>query len=382
MEVTATYRITEKVKAHFAMRQLEQLVNVAFLPFAMREIIIDDIDYIFGCAERFQKQMSDNGFSYTKDESVIASIILNYIEDKNIDNIHPRILDEIVRQSHIFHKEELEANPYLQHIHLKEDIDYGAFTISRCHYDKYEMFCYDTPVRGKYGIMIPRIGAIDYKFSGLNLLENGIPWMSISPNEICTMEQPIAEAFGNVLTLGCGIGYYAYMASLKDNVKSVTIIEKSEKVIDLFQKHLLPQFEHKDKIKIIQDDALSYMKKLNDDVYDYCFADIWQNNLDAVPYLELKKTCRKFKSMKISYWIEDSLVASMMPFVSFILLEAFYKSAKIDAHNAKTVMQQHATEKHVYILETLEEVLRGKEIKRPEQWDYYMDYRNIMHLLG
>ena len=230
--------------------------------------------------------------------------------------------------------------------------------------------------------MIPRIGAIDYKFSGLNLLENGIPWMSISPNEICTMEQPIAEAFGNVLTLGCGIGYYAYMASLKDNVKSVTIIEKSEKVIDLFQKHLLPQFEHKDKIKIIQDDALSYMKKLNDDVYDYCFADIWQNNLDAVPYLELKKTCRKFKSMKISYWIEDSLVASMMPFVSFILLEAFYKSAKIDAHNAKTVMQQHATEKHVYILETLEEVLRGKEIKRPEQWDYYMDYRNIMHLLG
>ena len=72
--------------------------------------------------------------------------------------------------------------------------------------------------------------------------------MSISPNEVFTMDQPIKKAKGKVLTLGCGMGYFAYMVSLKEDVESITIVELEQSVINLFEIYLLPQFENKDKI--------------------------------------------------------------------------------------------------------------------------------------
>ena len=60
--------------------------------------------------------------------------------------------------------------------------------------------------------------------------------MLITPNEIETMKKSISEATGNVLTYGLGLGYYAYMVSMKENVESVTIVEKDKEIIDLFKK--------------------------------------------------------------------------------------------------------------------------------------------------
>ena len=43
--------------------------------------------------------------------------------------------------------------------------------------------------------------------------------MSLNPYEIRTMENAIITARGKVLTLGLGLGYYAYMVHLKEEVK-------------------------------------------------------------------------------------------------------------------------------------------------------------------
>ena len=43
--------------------------------------------------------------------------------------------------------------------------------------------------------------------------------MSLKPNEIETMEQPIENANGNILVYGLGLGYFAFMASQKNSVK-------------------------------------------------------------------------------------------------------------------------------------------------------------------
>ena len=40
--------------------------------------------------------------------------------------------------------------------------------------------------------------------------------MTITPDEIETMKEAVDQAFGNVLTFGLGLGYYAYMVSEKD----------------------------------------------------------------------------------------------------------------------------------------------------------------------
>lgn len=58
------------------------------------------------------------------------------------------------------------------------------------------------------------------------VLENERIWMTITPNEIETMKEAVDKAFGNVLTFGLGLGYYAYMVSEKVNVESITVVEK------------------------------------------------------------------------------------------------------------------------------------------------------------
>ena len=74
----------------------------------------------------------------------------------------------------------------------------------------------------KEGRQIPQIGFFETEFKFPALLENDRIWMTITPNEIETMKEPVDGAFGNVLTFGLGLGYYAYMVSEKENVESVT----------------------------------------------------------------------------------------------------------------------------------------------------------------
>lgn len=200
--------------------------------------------------------------------------------------------------------------------------------------------------------------------------------MSITPNEIFTMENSIKEAFGNVLTLGCGMGYFAYMVSEKDDVSHVTIVEKEQDVIDLFTNFILPQFAHKDKITIIKADAFDYMEQLKDGKYDFCFADIWTGHNDTVPYLKLKKLCKRFQQMKLSYWIEDALIATIIGFVYMIILEEFYKNQNMDVPQVPELPDEER-----YKLDFLKELLKDAEISRAEHVDYYLDYKNIINLM-
>ena len=135
------------------------------------------------------------------------------------------------------------------------------------------------------------------------VLQNDREWMSITPNEINTMRSVIEEASGNVLTYGLGLGYFAYMCSIKPEVASVTVVEKDPSVIALFQKEILPQFKQKDKIRVIKADAFEYAAAVKEE-YDLTFADLWHDVQDGIPcYTELKKIERG----KTRYWIEKTM---------------------------------------------------------------------------
>lgn len=97
------------------------------------------------------------------------------------------------------------------------------------------------------------------------------------------------------------------MVSLKEEVESVTIIERDQNVIKLFNEYILPQFEYKDKIKIINIDAFKYMNKVNE--YDYLFIDLWRDVSDGLDlYLKFKKYEDKI-NIKVDYWIEKSILS-------------------------------------------------------------------------
>lgn len=88
----------------------------------------------------------------------------------------------------------------------------------------------------------------------------------------------------------------------------------------------MPQFEHKEKVKIITADALQYVKTIKDDQYDYIFADTWQNQVDGLSqYFEYKKSANKL-NIPFDYWIEQSLLEELRDKCWIYFLSQFYQS--------------------------------------------------------
>ena len=189
-------------------------------------------------------------------------------------------------------------NPYVQNI--KANAKLGKYQLRNIEYEPYQLFAYDDIYLDGYK-EYSRIGYFTSKFPYLALTEGNNVWMSLNPNEIETMKPYIKKGKGNVLVLGLGMGYVPYMMSFKEDVKSITIVEKDKEIIELFKKVLLPQFVNKNKIKIIEDDAISYLNKNNK--YDYIFADLWHDPEDGLSlFVQLKRI-----SKNINCWLEVSL---------------------------------------------------------------------------
>ena len=193
-------------------------------------------------------------------------------------------------------------NPYYKNIKVPE--------IKNGKYLPYEGFMYRDVIINPYNFAEEsQLGFFNKEFKYLTVAQNNNIWMCITPHEIETMELSIQEANGTVAVFGLGLGYYPYMISLKNNVDKIIIIEKDKKVIQLFKEYILPQFENKDKIEIIQIDAFEYAKNMNSSI-NYAFVDLWHNVDDGLElYLRMKSIESKLDNIKFSYWIEDSLIA-------------------------------------------------------------------------
>ena len=211
----------------------------------------------------------------------------------------------------IYHlnEEEYKNNLYYKNIKIP-DIKIGRWKFQKEKYNPYEAFVFNDFKKQDDGRIIPQIGFFDCEFTYPAVLENGREWMLITPNEIETMKSSIDEANGKVLTYGLGLGYYAYMVSEKERVSSVTIIERDEDVINLFEKYILPQFDYMDKVKIIHDDAFSYAEKhMKDGNYDFVFTDLWHDPSDGIDmYLKMKGYEKMNPKSRYMYWIEKTIL--------------------------------------------------------------------------
>lgn len=198
-------------------------------------------------------------------------------------------------------------NSYYQNISFKEQ-KIHTWELKNTKYKAYETFVCNDFKYLEDGRVIPQIGYFTKPFKYAAVYEKNHLWMSITPNEIETMKEPIDKAFGNVVTLGLGMGYYAYMTSLKDNVESITIIEKDPSIVKLFKEIILPKFEQKSKIKIIEMDAFEFLEHHLSNNYTYLFADIWHDASDGKDlYLRIKNYESKYPAIQFTYWIETTL---------------------------------------------------------------------------
>lgn len=223
---------------------------------------------------------------------------------------------------HLLNTKEYTENPYYKSIQIPQ-IKRGRWELRQAFYAPFEPFVCGHPQITDGLREIPQIGFFKETFSFPAVLEDGVEWMTVTPNEIETMKEPIREAFGSVLTLGLGLGYYAFMVSEKEEVTSVTVVEKDADVIALFRELILPQFPHKEKISIVHDDAFAYLKNgAKKEGFDYIFADLWHDQSDGLDlYLRLRKLEKEFPHTRFSYWIEPTLLSSLRHMVYAKLTE-------------------------------------------------------------
>ena len=205
-----------------------------------------------------------------------------------------------------------ENNAYLKVIPWKEK-KFGPWELSFGVFPAYQPFLigdvsFDPKREGEE---ITPLGFARQPFLYPCLLNKDSIWMSVTPFEIETMKNPIEKAQGSVLTLGCGMGYFAFMTSQKECVSKVTIIEKDLFVIHLFQQEILPYFPHKEKVELILADGIDYLQHKNLDCYDLVFIDIYQTVDDGLPiYESLKKIESSLRPQQPwIYWLENSMIA-------------------------------------------------------------------------
>ncbi len=196
-----------------------------------------------------------------------------------------------------------QNDPYMQTVKTN-GVQCGNWEFTERAYRPFEAFVYDEAALTADGRLLPKIGFFDCEYRFPCILEDGREWMLITPNEIETMKVPISKAHGEVLTYGLGLGYFPFMASMKENVKQVTVVERDARVIELFNTHILPQFPNRQKIRVVCDDAFAFAGKKPK--VDFVFADIWHDPSDGVEaYLRLKMLERD--DVEYEYWIEKTL---------------------------------------------------------------------------
>lgn len=215
-----------------------------------------------------------------------------------------------IKQIHLLKEKDYIDDEYYKTINIKE-VQKDEWQIAYLEYKAYQGFlCDELIIDNKYYQEHTPLGFFESDFKYLAVIQKDDIWMSVIPHEINTMKQAINNAFGNVLVLGLGLGYYAFHVSNKKDVKKVTIIENDQNVINLFQEYILPKFPNKNKIEIVYEDAFKYLDVHHD--YDYVFADIWHNVHDGLSlYLKIKKYEAKNPKVVFDYWIEKSILAML-----------------------------------------------------------------------
>ena len=122
--------------------------------------------------------------------------------------------------------------------------------------------------------------------------------MSNTPMERKTHIEAINKAKGNVLVAGLGLGMYLQNIKDKEEVTSITVIEKSKEVIELIAKY----FKDCQKIKIINEDIFNYTPDIK---FEFAFLDIW-SDISEDNLVEFDILREKFKDIpEIICWSED-----------------------------------------------------------------------------
>lgn len=234
-----------------------------------------------------------------------AASYMNIDEDEEDREMFENYFLEMV---HYIKKEDYDSDPYYKNIKAVHAVC-DNWEFKEAVIKPYELIPLDDLKEYEDGRIIPQVAFFDCEFPYPVILENGVEWMLVTPNEVETMKEDIKKARGKVATYGLGLGYFPYMVSIMPEVESVTVVERDRRVIDIFEKYILPQFSHPEKVRIVNADAFVYAEETAPkERFDYIYIDIWHDPSDGVDmYLRFKELEKLCPHTEFAYWIEKTM---------------------------------------------------------------------------
>lgn len=251
-----------------------------------------------------------------------------------------RLIREYITPSvRVLNAEKYRANPYYNRIKIPE-VTRGRWELKKENYPPYRgVICHDMILKDNFA-EIPPLGFFTERFEFPAVLEDGNEWMTLTPVDLDTCEQAIDRARGRVVTFGLGLGYYAFMVSEKTEVESITVVEKSSDVIELFNTYILPQFTHPEKVKIVNEDAFLYAEHtMPKEKFNIAFVDTWRDASDGAPMYERMKQLECLSpDTEFMYWIENFLISR----VRAVRYAELMEKAESDAPDAPDSYEEFA----------------------------------------
>ena len=305
-------------------KQIQDVINTNTINMNVADMLMTIFNYTDIINPEEIKQYIKEG--WTENEAIL-NILFDFLglDKDNDDN------QEVMEKYVLNNLKHLNPNDYLDNPYVKAIKSSGKnnkYSLRFINYEPYQLFAYDDIKMNGYQEN-SQIGYFTNKFSYLALTEKNNIWMSLNPNEIETMKPYIEKGKGNVLVLGLGMGYVTYMLSRKEDVRSVLIVERDKDIINLFKSLIWPNFAHKGKIKIIEGDAIEYVKKNNQ--FDYIFADLWHDPEDGLPLFVSLKRINK----NIDCWLETSMYALLRRCMITLIEETLNGAKEEDYRFAK-----------------------------------------------
>ncbi|MCQ2795149.1 MAG: hypothetical protein MJ214_02950 [Bacilli bacterium] len=286
----------------------------------------------------------------------------------NANIINEDLVEEAIDDYDI---QELDINDYLKDKYYQnvkpQEVKEGSYQIKYEKYRPYQCFLYDDIEVNEddYYLVKNKIGYFKNEFKYLTIQKDNVIWMSVIPHEINTMKKCANNLSKHVYVLGLGLAYFPYLIASK--VDKITIIEKDEKIISLFKKHIFPFFINKEKFEIIHDDALTYLDKISKK--DSIFIDLWHNVSDGfMTYYSLNKKLKDYSN--VIYWINDSLLTAFRNIVINLINEELNSKDQIDYAKADNEIDRITNNLHSLLKEKkissyleIKELLSNRSLK-------------------
>ena len=251
----------------------------------------------------------------TRDEADGFAAILCQIFGLDIDGSQDEralIRDYITPSVRAMDAERYRNNPYYKNISIP-NVKKGRWELKRESYPAYRgVIAADMEIHDSFR-EVPPLGFFKECFEFPAVLEDGNEWMTLTPVDLDTSDEAIDRARGRVVTFGLGLGYYTYMVSEKENVESITVVEKNTDVIALFNEYILPQFAHPEKVRVVNADAFEYAERvMPTEGFDVAFVDTWRDASDGAPmYERMKRLEHLSPNTEFIYWIENFLISRL-----------------------------------------------------------------------